>query len=96
MRLKDKVAIVTGGDTGIGKSISLELAREGANVVIDYYGDHNPALFRLQARERDVPKRRYQMLADDLDVFLKRKSCNPSAGVRFQPALKEGGNGRFT
>lgn len=43
MRLKDKVAIVTGGDTGIGKAISLALAREGASVVIDYVGHADPA-----------------------------------------------------
>jgi glucose 1-dehydrogenase len=36
MSLKNKVAIVTGGNSGIGKSIVLELARQGASVVIDY------------------------------------------------------------
>ena len=36
MTLHGKVAIVTGGNTGIGKSIVLALAREGANSVIDY------------------------------------------------------------
>ncbi len=35
MQLKSKVAIVTGGNTGIGKAIVLELARQGANVVVD-------------------------------------------------------------
>jgi glucose 1-dehydrogenase len=36
MTLHGKVAIVTGGNTGIGKSIVLALARDGANIVIDY------------------------------------------------------------
>jgi len=36
MTLKGKVAIVTGGNTGIGKSIVLSLAEAGANIVIDY------------------------------------------------------------
>ncbi|MGH7736921.1 MAG: SDR family oxidoreductase [Candidatus Tyrphobacter sp.] len=43
MRLTDKVAIVTGGDTGIGKAISIALAQDGAKVVIDYHGDKGPA-----------------------------------------------------
>ena len=36
MLLKNKVAIVTGGNSGIGKAIVLELARQGANVAVDY------------------------------------------------------------
>lgn len=36
MSLQNKVAIVTGGNSGIGQAIVLELARQGAAVVIDY------------------------------------------------------------
>lgn len=43
LRLQDKVAIVTGGDTGIGKAISIAMAREGAKVVVDYHGERAPA-----------------------------------------------------
>lgn len=36
MSLKGKVAIVTGGNSGIGLTVVLELAKQGANIVIDY------------------------------------------------------------
>ena len=36
MLLKGKSAIVTGGNSGIGKAIVLQLAEQGANVAVDY------------------------------------------------------------
>jgi len=36
MSFKNKVAVVTGGNSGIGQAIVLELARQGASIVIDY------------------------------------------------------------
>ncbi|HEV8286484.1 MAG TPA: 3-oxoacyl-ACP reductase family protein [Chitinophagaceae bacterium] len=43
MRLKNKVAIVTGGARDIGKAISLKLAEEGAKIVINYFGSGEKA-----------------------------------------------------
>lgn len=39
MSINGKVAIVTGGNSGIGLSIVLQLAKQGANIVIDYVAD---------------------------------------------------------
>src|SRR4051812_43345314 len=36
MELKDKVALVTGSSQGIGQAIAERLAKDGANIVIDY------------------------------------------------------------
>lgn len=41
MKLKDKVAIVTGGSQGIGEAIAVRYAAEGARVAVVYH--HNDA-----------------------------------------------------
>ncbi len=43
MLLENKVAIITGGDSGIGKAIALELAKEGAAVTINYHSNAEAA-----------------------------------------------------
>ncbi|WP_100406091.1 SDR family oxidoreductase [Bacillus solitudinis] len=42
-KLKDKVALITGGDSGIGRAVAIAYAKEGANVSIVYFNEHEDA-----------------------------------------------------
>src|SRR5688572_24626392 len=42
-RLEGKVTVITGGDSGIGRAVSIAFAKEGAMVFIVYHEDHEDA-----------------------------------------------------
>jgi NAD(P)-dependent dehydrogenase (short-subunit alcohol dehydrogenase family) len=42
-KLAKKVAIITGGDSGIGRAVAIVFAKEGANVAISYLKEHQDA-----------------------------------------------------
>lgn len=54
--LEQKIAVVTGGDSGIGRSIALQFAEEGATVVINYAHAHDKAEEVLHAIEQKQRK----------------------------------------
>lgn len=43
MRLKDKIALVTGSSRGVGRAVALAFAQEGANVVVNYSANETAA-----------------------------------------------------
>lgn len=51
--LKDKVILITGASTGIGRAIAIETARQGANVVVNYIGKPDSAQELIREIEND-------------------------------------------
>src|SRR4051812_42592744 len=64
-RLENKVALITGGDSGIGRAVSVLFAKEGADIAIAYLNEHNDAKETKQIVE-ETYGRRCLLIAGDL------------------------------
>ncbi|WP_390901338.1 glucose 1-dehydrogenase [Siccibacter colletis] len=63
-RLTGKAAIITGGDSGIGRAVAIAYAREGADVLISYYNEHDDA--KETARLVEEAGRKAVLVSGDL------------------------------
>jgi len=81
-RLRDKVALITGSDSGIGQATAIGFAREGADVVVNYLEDKDGA---EHTREQvEAAGRRTIVVQADV-------SDEDQVGVMFDKALEEFG-----
>lgn len=69
-KLQDKVAIITGGDSGIGRAVAVMFAREGADIVVMHLAEHEDAA--LTKEKVEAEGRRCMVIAGDVR---KRAFC---------------------
>src|SRR5215204_4858324 len=62
-KLQGKVALITGGDSGIGRAVAIVFAKEGADVAIAYLNEHDDA--QETKRQVEQEKRRCILIAGD-------------------------------
>jgi NAD(P)-dependent dehydrogenase (short-subunit alcohol dehydrogenase family) len=94
-KLYNKVAIITGGDSGIGRAVAVGFAKEGADVVIAYLYEHADAEETKQMVERygrrclaiagDLRDERfsYQVVQQTIDTFGKIDVVVINQGVQY-------------
>ncbi|SIQ68228.1 SDR family NAD(P)-dependent oxidoreductase [Pontibacter lucknowensis] len=82
-KLKNKVALITGSDSGIGKATAIEYAKEGADVVVTYHTDKEGAEETLN----EVKKHGRKGLVLQVDI-----SDEQAVEKLFEQSLKEFGS----
>ncbi|WP_347060522.1 SDR family oxidoreductase [Blastococcus sp. HT6-30] len=80
-RLAGKVAVITGGDSGIGRAVAIAFAREGADVLISYLNEHEDA--QDTARYVEDAGRRCVLVPGDLADRVHAKTVIPKAVEEF-------------
>jgi NAD(P)-dependent dehydrogenase (short-subunit alcohol dehydrogenase family) len=80
-RLTGKAAVITGGDSGIGRAVAIAFAREGADVLISYLDEHDDA--KDTARYVEEAGRRCVLVAGDISDRAHAKTIIPKAVEEF-------------
>jgi NAD(P)-dependent dehydrogenase (short-subunit alcohol dehydrogenase family) len=80
-KLAGKVAVITGGDSGIGRAVAIAYAREGADVLISYLSEHEDA--QDTAKYVEDAGRRCVLVPGDLADRAHAKTIIPKAVEEF-------------
>jgi NAD(P)-dependent dehydrogenase (short-subunit alcohol dehydrogenase family) len=80
-RLTGKAAVITGGDSGIGRAVAIAFAREGADVLISYLNEHEDA--KDTAKYVEQAGRTCVLVAGDLADRAHAKTIIPKAVEEF-------------
>jgi hypothetical protein len=80
-RLTGKAAVITGGDSGIGRAVAIAFAREGADVLISYLNEHEDA--KDTAKYVEEAGRKCVLVPGDLADRAHQKTIIPRAVEEF-------------
>ncbi len=95
-KLKNKVAIITGGDSGLGRAAAIAFVKEGAKVVIPYYNENKDAIETKEYIEKlggecilipgDITKKEFSLtiVKETIKKFGKIDILVNNAGVQYQ------------